>query len=275
MDARVKAVTTEEEPLLPILAVAAEDPVVLPQQGAATVADLALAGLYIPAGVGAEPIAGDFFEVLPLGDVVALLVGDVAGHGRAAVGRMRELRAAARQAAQKSPGPAQVLALLDRMMDSRGDEDAFATLWYGEYRPASGELTYASAGHPPPAVHAQDAVVLLAEADAPSLGTGLAHALAVERTVLLPDGAVLVAYSDGLIERRGADLDRGFAELLAVVTRACDPTRPGTAESIASEILQALVPLPDQAEDDVCVLVVRRQRSATQAPAPTPGASGR
>jgi serine phosphatase RsbU (regulator of sigma subunit) len=57
------------------------------------VLDLAVAGLYVPAGPGPEPVTGDFYEVLPLADgTVALLVGDVAGHGRTAVGRMRQLR---------------------------------------------------------------------------------------------------------------------------------------------------------------------------------------
>ncbi len=97
------------------------------------------------------------------------------------------------------------------------------------------------------------------EADAPSLGTGLAHALAAEQIVHLPPGAVLVAYSDGLIERRGADLDQQIALLATVVTRACDPARLGTPQSIATEVLNTLVPHPDRAEDDVCLLVVRRQ----------------
>ncbi len=171
---------------------------------------------------------------------------------------MRQLRAAARGYASKRLGPASMLAQLDQFMEREGDE-AFATLWYGEYHPSTGALTYASAGHPPPAVHVHKGVVLLPEADAPSLGTGLAHALAAERIVHLPPGAVLVAYSDGLVERRGADLDHQLALLAGVVTRACDPARPGTPESIAAKILDALVPDPDRAEDDVCLLVVRRQ----------------
>ena len=109
-----------------------------------------MTGLYVPAGLGREPVAGDFYEVLPLDDdVVALLVGDVTGHGRMAVGRMRKLRSAARAYALERLGPASVLARLDRFMES-SDDEAFATLWYGEYR-LSGALTYASAGHPPPA----------------------------------------------------------------------------------------------------------------------------
>ena len=233
---------------------------VVPRAVAATaVADLTVAGLYVPAGPGPEPIAGDFYDVLPLGpDLIALLVGDVAGHGHVALDAMRRLRAAARTIALEGLGPAPVLAALDELLESTGDEQ-YATLWYGEYRPSTGTLAYASAGHPPPALRSHDGVLLLAEADAPSLGTGLAHAAAAEHVQVLPPGAVLVAYSDGLIERRGADFDDQLALLASVVDRACDPASAGTPESIAAAILDALVPDPDRAEDDVCLLVVRRQ----------------
>jgi hypothetical protein len=228
------------------------------QRAAAIVADLAVAGLYVPAGPGPEPVGG-------------LLRGPAVGRRlrRAARRRRCGARHNGRQQDAAAPGcrtrlslerlgPASVLARLDRFME-RGGEEAFATLWYGEYRPSIGTLTYASAGHPPPAVHTHSGVTLLAEADAPSLGIGLAHTLAIERVAHLPPGAVLVAYNDGLIERRGADLDRQLAQLAEVVRRACDPGRTGTAQSIAAEILDALVSDPHRAEDDVSLLVARRQ----------------
>jgi hypothetical protein len=70
---------------------------------------------------------------------------------------------------------------------------------------------------------------------------------------------VLVAYSDGLVERRGTVSGEQLALLTRIVARACDPERAGTADSIAVEVLEALVPDHDRAEDDVCVLVARRQ----------------
>lgn len=229
------------------------------QQAVATVADLVLAGLYIPAAEGPEPVAGDFFEVLPLGeDLVAVVLGDIAGHGSAALAAMRRLRSTARSYALDLRGPASVLGRLDALLEE-GDTEEFATLWYGEYRPSTGELTYAAAGHPPPALYVHGGVRVLAEADAPALGTGLAHTSPTEHVATLPSGAVLVAYSDGLIERRGADFDDQLALLTGVVQRACDPGRAGTPESIAVEILDALIPDPDGAEDDVCLLVIRRQ----------------
>lgn len=87
----------------------------------------------------------------------------------------------------------------------------------------------------------------------------MAHVAAAENTAILPPGAVLVACSDGLIERRGTDFDDQLAILRQVVQEACDPARAGTPETIAAEILDTLVPDHDRAEDDVCLLVVRRQ----------------
>jgi serine phosphatase RsbU (regulator of sigma subunit) len=233
---------------------------VVPTDVAATVADLAFAGRYVPAGPGPDPVAGDFYDVLRLNDdLVALLVGDVSGHGTGAVARMQQLRAAARAYAIERPGPARVLARLDRFLE-RLDSESLATLWYGEYRPSTGTLAHASAGHPPPVLHVHgDPTRLLRVADAPPLGTGVAHGLAVEHEERLPPGAVLTAYSDGLVERRGTDLEGRLAVLRALVAAACDPARGGSAAGIAEEILDALVPDRDAAEDDVCLLVVRRQ----------------
>jgi serine phosphatase RsbU (regulator of sigma subunit) len=187
------------------------------------------------------------------------VVGDVAGHGAAASARMQQLRAAARAYAIQEPGPASVLRRLDEFC-TRLDPESIATLWYGEYEPSTGTLLHASAGHPPPVLtcHGDPARVLHVAA-APPLGVGLTGALAVEQREVLPPGAVLVAYSDGLVERREADLDEQLALLARAVTTACDPGSAGTASEIAEQVLAALVPDPEQAEDDVCLLVVRRQ----------------
>jgi serine phosphatase RsbU (regulator of sigma subunit) len=239
-----------------------------PQEAVRAVADLSLAGLYVPAGPGPEPVAGDFFDVLQVDDdVIALLVGDVAGHGRQAVARMRQLRSATRAYALERRGPAALLARLDAFME-RDEQEAYATLWYGEYRPSTGVLRYGSAGHPPPVLHVHPGVRLLAEADAPLLGTGVAHPAAAEHTEHLPPGAVLVAYSDGLVERRGTHFGEQLELLAALVQRACDPARAGTSQTIAAELLDALVPDHAAAEDDVCVLVVRRQPQEQGQPRP-------
>lgn len=231
-----------------------------PESVATTIADLAFAGRYIPAGPGPEPIAGDFYDLLRLDDdVIAVVIGDVAGHGETALARMRQLRAATRAYAIQGGGPGSVIARLDRFC-ARLDAEAIATIWYGEYRPSSGTITYASAGHPPPVLTCHgDATRLLREADAPPLGVDAPERGVQEHTEVLPVGAVLVAYSDGLVERRAGDLDHQLALLREIVDAACDPTSGETAQDTAGRILDALVPDPTQAEDDVCLLVVRRE----------------
>jgi serine phosphatase RsbU (regulator of sigma subunit) len=233
---------------------------VVPVDVVARIGDLGFAGRYIPAGPDPEPIAGDFYDVLRLEpDLVAVVVGDVAGHGVSAVARMQQLRAATRAYALQESGPASVIRRLDSFC-ARLDPEAIATLWYGEYRPSDGSLTYASAGHPPPVLTCHgDPTELLAQATSPPLGVGVAGDLATEHTVVVPVGAVLVAYSDGLVERHDRALDRQLQILAATVTAACDPARGGTAEDIAHEILAALLPDPGSAQDDVCLLVVRRE----------------
>jgi serine phosphatase RsbU (regulator of sigma subunit) len=232
----------------------------VPERVVAAVADLAFAGRYVPAGPGPEPIAGDFYDLLRLDDdLIAVVVGDVAGHGASALVRMRQLRAAARAYAIQEPGPASVVSRLDRFCGRLAPE-AIATLWYGEYRPSTGVLTYASAGHPPPVLTCHgDPTRLLREASTPPLGAGAADVTAEEHQEVLPVGAVLVAYSDGLVERRGADFGDQLALLREIVDTACNPAAQGSADDIAGAILGALVPAPGAAEDDVCLLVVRRE----------------
>ncbi len=232
---------------------------VIPQDITTEIADLAFAGRYIPAGPGPDPIAGDFFDLLTLEpDLIALVVGDVAGHGVGAVARMQQLRAATGAYAVIVHGPASVISCLD-LLCARLDAESLATLWYGEYQPSTGTLTYASAGHPPPVlIWHEGPTRLLNVADAPRLGVGVAGEHVVEYHDKLVPGAVLVAYSDGLVERRGTDLEDQLNALTTVVTAACERSRTRSAHDISTDIIDALVPDPDKAEDDVCLLVVRR-----------------
>jgi hypothetical protein len=232
---------------------------VVPDEVSVTIGDLGFAGRYLPAGQGAEPIAGDFYDLVPLGpDLIAIVVGDVAGHGPAALARMLQLRAATRAYAIETPGPADVLTRLDRFC-TRLDPESIATIWYGEYQPSTGTLSYAAAGHPPPVlVSPAHQTRLLAPADAPPLGTGSVDTVPVQFEVL-PVGAVLVAYSDGLVERYGADYELQLAILQEAVAAATHPARRRTTTEVAAHILETLIPDPKYAQDDVCLLVVRRE----------------
>jgi serine phosphatase RsbU (regulator of sigma subunit) len=104
-----------------------------------------------------------------------------------------------------------------------------------------------------------DPTHLLEMASTPPLGVGVAGEHVTEHRIVLPTGAIVVAYSDGLVERHADSLDDQLEILQSTVTSACDPARAGSAEDIAAEILHALLPDHEQAEDDVCLLVVRRE----------------
>ena len=116
---------------------------------------------------------------------------------------------------------------------------------------------------------------LLNEASAPPLGTGVVAEHVVVDEVQLPVGAVLVAYSDGLVERPDRDLEAQLDLLCALVGRAYDPRlTDDTLQNLLNAILSELVPVPAAVRDDVCVLVLRRDRDSSEEHQPTPSLLG-
>jgi serine phosphatase RsbU (regulator of sigma subunit) len=223
-------------------------------------ADLATAGRYLPAGLDGESLGGDFFDLFRLDDFRLLVaVGDVAGHGPGAFARMTWLRASTR-AFSLDPGstPEGVLRHLDAVQSWYEPED-IATLWVGMYDPRTGVLRYASAGHLPPVLApAGGPAVLLEEASGPPLGTGAVARHVTAYDIVWPHGAVLVAYSDGLVERPAADLDQQISMLRDAVQRetAADPA--AALETLVEGTLAAMLSEARNARDDVCVLALRR-----------------
>ncbi|MEU8763278.1 SpoIIE family protein phosphatase [Streptomyces sp. NPDC048659] len=192
--------------------------------------------VYLPAGT-ATGVGGDWFDVIPLSSArVALVVGDVVGHGLAATATMGRLRTAVRTLADLDLEPDELLAHLDDLVvqlpayseeadpDDHGWRDRHATsptgatCAYAIYDPVSGRCSVASAGHPPPAVADPSGAVSYLPVDpGPPLGVG---GLPFEVTeVDLAPGSVLALYTDGLIEGRDGDLDAGMAELATRLAR--------------------------------------------------------
>ncbi|MGY1808156.1 SpoIIE family protein phosphatase [Blastococcus sp. SYSU D00669] len=173
-----------------------------------------VAGCYRPADEQHD-IGGDWYDAFPLADGrIAFVVGDVVGHDLGAAAAMGRLHSALRVvAAAPHDGPAAVLEALDQASAAIPGA-RFATIGYGEYDPVAGRLRYACAGHPPP--------LLVTDHRAEFLPGGRSRPLAVqtaartEAEVDVPPGAVLIWYSDGLVERRGADLDAGLGRLADV-----------------------------------------------------------
>ena len=212
---------------------------------------LALAARYLAAGAAVEA-GGDWYEVLPLSDGrVALAVGDVVGKGSRAAAAMGRLRSALQAFAMEGLGPAEILARLSRFAETVPEANC-ATVALALVRPADGEVVYACAGHPYPLlVSAGGAARLLRDGRGGPLA-GWAGVRFGEARVRLGEDDALALYTDGLVERRGEDLDVGLARLEA----AAGPLSGRRVEDICDGLLDALG--ADEAPDDIALLVARR-----------------
>ncbi|MFC9079094.1 SpoIIE family protein phosphatase [Streptomyces sp. NPDC057062] len=222
----------------------------LPEQGA-----LDIAYRYLPARAA---VGGDWFDVLPLsGTRVALVVGDVVGHGLHAAATMGRLRTAVHNFSALDLPPDELLGLLDELV-GRIDQDETAeggapvtgaTCLYAVYDPVTRRCVIARAGHPPPAVIRPDGRVEFPEVPAgPPLGLG---GLPFETADLeLEEGSRIVLYTDGLIEGRGQDIDAGF-ELLGAALAGSGPSPEETCRAVLD------ARLPHRPSDDVALLVAR------------------
>ncbi|MFJ9004006.1 SpoIIE family protein phosphatase [Streptomyces canus] len=225
----------------------------LPPQAAVDVASR-----YLPASTQAG-VGGDWFDVIPLsGARVALVVGDVVGHGIQASATMGRLRTAVRTLADVDLPPDELLTHLDDLVihlsaeaDGAADTtgDIGATCLYAVYDPVSRRCTLARAGHPVPAVATPDGTVEFPDVPAgPPLGLG---GLPFEATEIeLPEGSLLALYTDGLIEDRGRDIDKGLEALREVLARPAS-----SLESTCDTVLRTL--LPHRPADDVALLIAR------------------
>jgi len=208
-----------------------------------------LAHHYSPAG--RTEVGGDFYDAVELADGRMLLViGDVMGRGVGAAAAMAQVRAAVRAYAALDPTPQTVLARLDRMFDHYGSEQ-LVTLLYLLVDPSADELAIANAGHPPPVLVRQDGTaVALPLADGPPVGVGRPRR--GQTVVPFGVGDTLVAFTDGLIERRGEDITDGQERL----TRAAQARHPlPLADVVASLVEEVADPSRD---DDIAVLAARR-----------------
>ncbi|MFG2978985.1 SpoIIE family protein phosphatase [Streptomyces sp. NPDC048331] len=247
-------------------------PRVLPAQNAVHVAYR-----YLPAMAG---VGGDWFDVIPLpGGRVALVVGDVVGHGVHAAATMGRLRTAVHNFSTLDLPPDELLGHLDELINridqddtgiglTGGEEEGAveevpdgaaepagvtgATCLYAVYDPVSGRCRMASAGHPGPALVRPGGAVEFPEL--PSglpLGVGGMPFEAAEFT--LPEGSRLVLFTDGLVEDRDRDFDAGLHLLREALAR------PGRSpDQACSDVLAAMLfPVPS---DDIALLVADTRR---------------
>ena len=185
---------------------------------------LATAVRYLAATQGVE-VGGDFYDVVPLPNgPVALAVGDVVGHDITAAATMGQLNSVYRALLVDGPSPS---AMIDRLQASWSllGLQRMATALFAVLDPATGQLAMASAGHLPPLLIIEGRAEFLPVQPSRMLGAPPSPAPALEWAGVLPIGATMLLFTDGLVESRAADLDEGLDLLLAAATRwaACDP----------------------------------------------------
>jgi serine phosphatase RsbU (regulator of sigma subunit) len=204
-----------------------------------------LAVRYLPAGRSGA--GGDFYDVLPLDEGrVAFFVGDVMGRGVEATSMMAQMRSAMRTLIAVDPDPLAVMRGLDKVFE-RWHVEQLVTVVYGIADAARGQVQIINAGHPGPAVLLADGTVqLITTPETLILGVGGGKRGVV--TFPLAPGETLLVFTDGLIERRGEDLDESLlrlvrsAELLPVsrdltadLTRLVEEVRdPGRDDDVAA-----------------------------------------
>ncbi|MGK5531431.1 SpoIIE family protein phosphatase [Streptomyces sp. URMC 129] len=229
---------------------------------------LTAAARYRPAGYHAD-VGGDWYDTIPLSaDRVAVVIGDVMGHGLHEAMTMGRLRTAVATLTALEYEPDELLAHLNDIVVGLGG-DVYATCLYAIYDPTTGICSLASAGHPPPAIVGPDGRARFADLPGgPPLGT--AHLAFEARELTLAEGSLLVLYTDGLIGTPDSDLDAGMARLAALLTdyAAAPPPPSATArrdeagwlEHLCDRLTTALPPMGRHPRDDAAVLALRTHR---------------
>ncbi|MEU1421607.1 SpoIIE family protein phosphatase [Kitasatospora sp. NPDC005751] len=207
-----------------------------------------IAHRYLPGDSKAE-VGGDWFDAIQLpGSRVALVVGDVMGHGLHSAAAMGRFRTAMQTLAALDLPPGQLLRHLDNLAQKLGD-DHLATCLYAVYDPINRTCELASAGHVPPVLVHPDGTGELLEIPA-GAPIGVGGVPFVAKTIDVSDGSMLVLCTDGLVEVRGGDIGTGLAALCG---NLIDPQR--SPEEACDVVLDRLH--SDDRKDDVALLVAR------------------
>ncbi|GAA3291421.1 SpoIIE family protein phosphatase [Dactylosporangium vinaceum] len=220
------------------------------------------AARYLPWTHGAD-VGGDWYDVIPLGDdVVAVVIGDVVGHNATAAAVMGQVRNALRAYAAERHSPSVVMQRVNRLLLDL-QPDAVATCCYLELHLAEGTATAVLAGHPPPVMRTGATADTLVLRAGPPLGVS-ADIDFTETTFLVPGGANLLLYTDGLVEDRRYHLDDGLADLRKAVQAA-----PSTDPADMLEYVLTAGVGPQPRTDDVAVVCLAVAAAGVPPASPT------
>jgi serine/threonine-protein kinase RsbW len=197
-------------------------------------------------------VGGDFYDVVALPDgQVALAVGDVVGHDTTAAATMGQLNSVYRALLVDRPAPSGMIDRLQASWSLLGLQ-RMATALFATLDPATGRLRIASAGHLSPLLFTGGRAEFLPVRPSRMLGAPPAPAPALEWAGVLPAGATLVLFTDGLVESRTADIDEGLDRLLAAVDRAGTSDPDELCDRLLAELTGA------HRADDIALLVLTR-----------------
>ncbi|MER6457235.1 SpoIIE family protein phosphatase [Streptomyces sp900105245] len=232
------------------------------------------AGRYLPGTQGMD-VGGDWYDVVEAGDGLALVIGDVQGHGVQAAATMGQLRSAVRAFALGDRPPDEVLSGTNHLLIDL-DPGQFASCCYLRLDPVTGLARMARAGHPPPLLRSPDGRTRVL--DIPGgvvLGVDPHARYPVTEVPLEPD-AILALYTDGLVERPGTDIDDGIAALRVRLARAGSVAgrRGGRSLAGVADRLTANARHAADRPDDVALLLAARRAAPAQGGGRTSTRSG-
>ncbi|MFF4257803.1 SpoIIE family protein phosphatase [Streptomyces sp. NPDC001663] len=213
------------------------------------------AARYLPGAQGAD-VGGDWYDIIPLsGGRVALVVGDVMGHGLPEAATMGRLRTAVHTLADLELPPDEIMGHLNDLVTGMG-EASYVTCLYALYDSTTRVCSLARAGHPPPALVHPDGTVHFPKPDAdPPLGAAQPPFETIELEV--PEGSLLVLYTDGLVESAKREIDEGMAELARLLSAAHENGTAVDLERLCDTLTAGLLPTEHRASDDAAFLVAR------------------
>jgi len=192
---------------------------------------------------------GDFYDAFELPDGrAALLVGDVSGHGPDALEATNSVRAQLHALLEAGMSPRAAIATVGERAPVQL-AGRFTTVVVAVHDPASGTLTYATAGHPPPIMVGPGAEELLSAGASPPIGVGLRTGVR-ETTVTLPPDSLACLYTDGLVEAKTGDGMVGRARLTELVASLAPDDEAGV-------LLERVVAEADETPDDMAVCILR------------------
>jgi serine phosphatase RsbU (regulator of sigma subunit) len=227
----------------------------LPQSNPA-IRDLEIASRYL-AGADGVDIGGDWYSCIAVDeDHFAFVVGDVSGRGVSAATIMARLRFTLRAYMLEGHDPATALGMCSHQLDIN-DDGHFATVLVGTGDLGSGEITLANAGHLNPLVVSASGASYAQTQVGPPLG--IAAGTYASTAFTLAPGAVLLAFTDGLVERRGESIDVGLQRLAEAASAPA-----ATLEALVSGVVDGLA--QRGTEDDIAVLAIRWSGSAPALP---------